>query len=176
MQPSLEWAKRRKKVHKFTPVPVLRPCVVPPDNLLEIDLFNGDANLTLALSNFLKAQPWSRPASAQPNRAPTPARAEEQFGKRAVKRGDGEMNLPQARYLHLLHSGIRNQALGEDRPRTAPAEERPGAAQRSRLRQSTEDAVTELQGTLLEGDEEEERRDAPALDEDAKHGAVLLAS
>ncbi|CAJ1338084.1 unnamed protein product [Effrenium voratum] len=81
-RPSLEWAKRRKKVHKFTPVPVLRPCgqswmlehyrdqtlaamldayhdlvrcVVPPDNLLEIDLFNGDANLTLALSNFLKA-------------------------------------------------------------------------------------------------------------------------
>ena len=91
-RPSLEWAKRRKNVHKFTPVPVLRPCgqswmlehytdqtlaamldayhdlvrcVVPPDNLLEIDLFNvpSPGGLTLTHTHFLTG-PQDKPGAS----------------------------------------------------------------------------------------------------------------
>ncbi|CAE7644363.1 unnamed protein product [Symbiodinium pilosum] len=77
-RPSLEWAKSRKK-HGKTPPPVLRPCglaavedysdkdlagmldaynelvrcVVPPGNLLEINLFKHGDKLTDTLSSFL---------------------------------------------------------------------------------------------------------------------------
>ncbi|CAE7335313.1 unnamed protein product [Symbiodinium sp. CCMP2456] len=77
-RPSLDWAKSRKK-HANSPPPVLRPCglagvkdyaetdlaamldsyndlvrcVVPPGNLLEVDLFQNGTNLTETLASFL---------------------------------------------------------------------------------------------------------------------------
>ncbi|CAJ1430675.1 unnamed protein product [Effrenium voratum] len=222
--------RKRAKNTNFSPKgPLFTTMFVDGRVMLAFGMFQTSPALCQDMSKADRAQPWSRPASAQPNRAPTPvtrpgSAAPWRESPESTSRGCSplydcvgihsgvppDLALPaearQAGVTRLSRSVLRElrpdsarrgrssilqdddhcrpstapaargvsspfaqrhpqpgelphfgqEALGEDRPRTAPAEERPGAAQRSRLRQSTEDAVTELQGTLLEGDEEED--------------------